>query len=121
MVRKLVGMKQAVGNADAHHEERQRLAFAVLPADHAGAVALRVNAPPAEISAQPLGSDGIEAFAGELADVVEAFPRILLALQALDPLACSLRFCNCVCHKSFGPQKNPPPVAALAVGMIADF
>ena len=86
----LVGMKQAVGNADAHHEIRQRLAFSVLAADHADAVSLRVHAPPAEICAQPFGSDGVEALTGELADVVEAFPGILLPLQPFDPLRSSV-------------------------------
>ena len=100
---KLVGMQQAVGNADAHHEEGQRLPFSVLAADHADAVALGVHAPPAEICSQPFGRDGIEAFAGKLADVVKAFPRILLPLQALDPLR--LRFFNCVCHKIWATKK----------------
>ena len=95
----LVRVKQAIGNADPHHEERQRLAFAVLAADHSGAVPLRVHAPPAEICAQPFRRDGIEAFAGELADVVEAFPGILLPLQPLDPLR--FRFCRCICHRDF--------------------
>ena len=87
---KLVRLQQAVGNANAHHEERQRLPFSVFAADYADAVALGVHAPPAEICAQPFRRDGIEAFAGELADVVKAFPRILLPLKALDPLCLRL-------------------------------
>ena len=100
----LVRMEQAVGDADAHHEEWQCLAFAVLAADHSGAVPLRVHAPPAEVCAQPFGRDGIEAFAGELADVVEPFPGILFPLQPLDPLC--FRFCRCSCHRIFGHKKT---------------
>ena len=115
----LVRMEQAVGNADTHHEEGQRLPFPVFPADHAGAVALGVHTPPAEICAQPFRGDGIEAFAGELADVIQAFPGILLPLQPLHPLGLGFghcRCCHCVCHRSFGPQKNPPPVECTGGG-----
>ena len=95
------------------------LPFAVLSADHANAVALGVHAPPAEIGPQPLGRDGVEALAGEPADVVKAFPRVLLPLQPFDPLR--FGFCNCICHKRFGPQKNPPPVGCTGGGYNCRF
>ena len=99
----LVSMEQAVRNTDAHHEEREGLPFSVLAADHAHSITLGVNAPPAEICAQPFGRDGVEAFAGELADIVEPFPGIFLALQALDPLG--FCFLDCVCHKFWATKK----------------
>ena len=50
----LVRSQQAVGNANSHHEERQRQSLAVLAANHSHAVALRVDAPPAEVGSNPL-------------------------------------------------------------------
>jgi len=98
-----VRMEQAVRNANPHHEEGQRLPFSVLAPDDSNAIALRVHAPPAEICTQPLGRDRIESFAGELADVIEAFPRILFPLQPLDPLR--FRFRNSICHKIWATKK----------------
>ena len=96
----LVRSHHAVGNADAHHEALQRAAHAALAAGDARAVALGVNAPPAEVGADPFGGNGIEAFAGEAADFVQAFPRILCALQALDSLCRSfLLGLSCCRHK----------------------
>src|ERR1700720_4118797 len=50
--------EEAVGDADADHEVGDGFAFAVFAADDADAVALGVNAPGAEVSAQPFGGDG---------------------------------------------------------------
>ena len=48
-------LEHAVGNADSHHQVPNRLALAALAPDRAHAVALRVDAPPAEVRAEPLG------------------------------------------------------------------
>ena len=87
----------AVGNADAHHEALQRPAFAAFAAGYSGAVSLGVNAPPAEISADPFGRDRLESLAGEAPDFVQALPWIHGALQALDSLC--FGFFRCVRHK----------------------
>src|SRR6266849_5008960 len=109
-------LKKAVGNANAKHEIRQGLSFAALSADNAGAVSLRVNAPPAEIRTQPLRWNRIEALTRESVDFFEAFPRILFPLQPLD----SLRFClfDRICHKRISgrQKKNPPPVMSTDGG-----
>src|SRR5580692_5340915 len=100
-----MGIKNAVGDADAKHEAGQCLALAAFSADHTGAVSLRVNAPPAEIGAQPFGRNGIEASSREASNLVERFPRVLLPLQSLDPLCLRLFYRFSLCHK----KKNPPP------------
>ena len=79
----LVGGEQAVGDADAHHEVLGGLAFAADAAGDAEAVALGVDAPPLEVGRGPLGHDAGAAIAGEVADLVERLPRVLLELEAL--------------------------------------
>src|SRR5215472_12310141 len=112
---KLAGVEQSVGNANAQHEEGKRLAFAATASDHPGAVPLGVDTPPAEVSAEPFGRDGGEAFPRESADFVEREPRVLFPLQTLH----SLRFALCGRH---GPGNKKKPAADLAVGsMNADF
>jgi hypothetical protein len=47
---------------------------------------LGINAPGAEVGAEPFGGNGVEALGGELADFVEVVPGIFGAFQALDAL-----------------------------------
>src|SRR5208283_766875 len=54
----LIGAQKAVGNSNAEHEERQGTPYAALATHDAGAVALRVNSPPAEVGSDH--SAGIE-------------------------------------------------------------
>ena len=68
------------------------------PAGYARAVSLGVNAPPAEIGADPFRRDGVESLAGKAADFLQAFPWILRALQALDALC--FGFFRCDCHRA---------------------
>ncbi len=78
--------EETVRDADANHEIRDGFAFAVFAADYADAVALGVNAPRAEVGAQPFGGNGVEALASEGTDFVEVVPGIFGAFQALDAL-----------------------------------
>ncbi len=78
--------EQAVGNADAEHEERNGAAFATGAAGDASAIALGVDAPGAEVGGKPFKRDGIETEAGEIADFVEMVPSVFGALKALDTL-----------------------------------
>ena len=82
----LLAGEETVGDADANHEIGDGLPFPVLAAGYAGAVALSVNTPGAEIGAKPFGRDGAEALAGEFADFVEMLPGIFGAFEALDAL-----------------------------------
>src|ERR1700739_4574381 len=84
----LAGSDEAVGNPDAHHESLQRPALSVLAAGDSCPVTLCVDAPPAEVSADPFRRDGTESFAGKAADLLQTVPRIAGTLQTLD----SLRF-----------------------------
>src|SRR6266403_3470419 len=78
--------QEAVGNSDSHHEERGRFAFAILAADHAGAVALRVNTPRTKIGAQPFRRNRSVPLPRKRPNLIKMFPGILLAFQPLDPL-----------------------------------
>ena len=84
-------------------KKRHCLAFTAFAPDHAGSVALRVDAPPAEVRAQPFRRDGVKPVARETANLIEAFPGILLPLQTLDSLR--FRFLVSFSHK----KKNPSP------------
>src|SRR5271156_6491158 len=100
-------IQNAVGDADAKHEARQRLAFAAFSADHPCAVSLGVNPPPAEVGAQPFGRNRIKTSSREASDLVDRIPRVLLPFQSLDSL-CLRFFCSfSLCHK----KKNPPPAS----------
>ena len=99
-------LEQAVGNTDAEHEVGQGLAFAALSADNARAIPLRVNAPPAEIRAQPLGGDRLKSLAREPTDFFEALPGILFPLQPLDSLR--FRLLDRICHKRILTPKEKP-------------
>src|ERR1700721_1320778 len=72
--------KQPVRNPDSHHKTLERPPFAVLPASNPGPVALRIDAPPPKISADPFGGDGGEAFSGKTADFFQAVPGVFCAL-----------------------------------------
>ena len=52
----------------------------------ADAVTLGVDAPPFEVQVGPLGDDAGTAGTGELAHVVEGFPRVLFELESLGAL-----------------------------------
>src|SRR5208282_5658303 len=97
--------QQTVGDSDAHHEERRRKSLAPFAAGHSGAVALRIHSPPLKIKAEPLWKDGAVSTAGELANLVETLPGILLALQPLRALR--FGFLHLLAHHS-SQTKNPP-------------
>src|SRR5271165_1378277 len=71
--------EETVGNADANHEEGSGLPFSAGAANDAETVALSVNAPGAEVGAEPFGRNGAVALASEGADFVEMYPRIFFA------------------------------------------
>ena len=97
----LVGLQQAVGNSNPHHEERQGPSLAVLAAHHSRAIALRVDSPPAEVRADPLGWNRVEAFARKPANLGQTVPRIHRALQSFDFLR--FGFFDRICHKLICP------------------
>src|SRR5260370_24158018 len=99
--------QEAVGNSDAHHKERRRLAFAILAADHADAVALRVDAPRAKIRAEPFRRNGSVTLPCERADLIEMLPGILLAFQPLHALRFGFLHFAHVCSEL--TRLNPPP------------
>ena len=83
MTRSWCAGEEAVGQADAHHEELGGFAFAGGASGDAEAVALGVDAPPLEVEAGPLGEDGVAALAGELADLIPGVPGVFGELEAL--------------------------------------
>src|SRR3954464_11366883 len=86
----LLRAHDSVRNPDAHHEALQGAADASLSSGDSSAIALRVDAPPAEICADPLGRNGRESFASEAADLGQPPPWVLRALETFDALRCSL-------------------------------
>ena len=82
----LIAAQLAVGNAHAKHEKRNCFTFAILAASDAGAIALAVDAPSAEIGAEPFRRNAVVAGPGELTEFVQRFPGILGELQSLDAL-----------------------------------
>src|SRR5919201_1492509 len=80
----LMRLEQAIGNSNPDHEVRDRLPFPALAARNAYSITLGVDAPPAEIRPDPLGRNGLKSLACEAADVLQSFPWVLFALQALD-------------------------------------
>src|SRR5467141_2515316 len=74
----LVRVEQAIRDSYSEHETGQRLALAALAGDYACAVSLGVDAPPAEIRAQPFRRNRLESLAGKAAYFVEGLPGILL-------------------------------------------
>ena len=77
------GGEDAVGQADAHHEELGGFAFAADAAGGADAIALGVDAPPLEVEAGPGSVDVLAALSGVLTHFVPGFPGVLGELQAL--------------------------------------
>src|SRR6267378_3609778 len=105
---RLMTAQEAVGNSDAHHKEWRRFAFAILAADHAGAVSLGVNAPRTEIRTQPFRRDRSVPLPRKRPDLVEMLPGILLALQPLDSLCFGfLDFAHVLPWKCSVKTKNP--------------
>jgi len=100
----LLRLEHAVRNPDPHHQVANRLALPALAADRADTVALRVDAPPAEVRGEPLGRDRIPALAREALDVGIGLPGIQLALEPLDPLR--LRLFHGLGHQCL--QKRKP-------------
>src|SRR6266852_451862 len=86
----LVRLEPAARNPDSHHQMPNGLPLAALPTDRADPVALRVDAPPAEVRAEPLGRDRVPALAREALDVGIGFPGIQLALEPLYTLRLGL-------------------------------
>ena len=89
--------ENAVGEADAHHEELGCFAFAVGSTGDAETVALGVDAPPLEVEAGPLGQHGVAAVAGELTDLVPGLPGVLGELEALGALGLGFFDYRCWC------------------------
>ena len=82
----LVAGEESVGDADAHHEVGSGATFTAGAADYAEAVALGVNAPGAEVGAEPFGRNGIVAEASEIANFVEMIPGVFFAFETFDAL-----------------------------------
>src|SRR5262249_23535842 len=80
--------------------------------DRADAVALGVDAPPAEVRPEPLGRDRVPALAGEALDLGVGLPRIQLALEPLDTLR--LRFLHGFAHRSLQNVKGRKTGAILS-------
>jgi hypothetical protein len=100
----LLARENAVGDANTDHEVLGGFAFAIFTANYAEAVALRVDAPSAEIRADPLRRDGGVAAAGELANLVKMVPGILFAFEAIDALGFGL----CDSGHGFGTLVGTP-------------
>src|SRR5208337_5138495 len=91
-------------------------------------VALRVDAPGAEVRAEPFRWDRLVALTGKFADLIEAFPGVLLAFESFDPLG--LGFLPCSAHQfvSLPPRqaataenkKAHSPSLPLASGLCSD-
>ncbi len=107
---KLVRVEQAVPNADAHHEKRHGFAFTGGAADGSGTVTLRIDAPPSEVSAEPLRRNRAIAFASEAPNFREILPGIQRSFQPLDFLG----FCLFSFHKA--PQKQKAHLPDLPSG-----
>ncbi len=100
-----MAQKQAVGDADSHHKVGNCEAFSALAACNSGTVALGVNTPEAQVGVPPLRGDAVEPEPGEFADLIEALPRILFALQPLRALR--LGFLHLLRHRASIRTKYP--------------
>src|ERR1700760_1870523 len=78
---KLARGEKTIRQADTQHEVWQRFSFTVGSAENSGAIALGVNAPPAEVSLDPRFGDRSEALAREGADFFQTLPGILLPFE----------------------------------------
>ena len=110
--------ERAVGDADAHHEVGHGLALAARAADGAHAVALAVDAPPAEVR-PPLGRDRRVTLAREALDLGVRLPRVQLALQALGPLR--LRLLDRVGHRPTPIPKAREPAPGSRSARLSPF
>src|SRR5260221_14442496 len=105
---RLMTAQEAVGNSDANSDDRVRLAFAIVPADHAGAVALRVDAPGTKIRTQPFRWNRSVTLPRKPPDLIEMLPGILLPFQSLDALRFAfLDFAHLPPWNSAQKTKNP--------------
>ena len=84
MTRSWCAGEHAVGQADAHHEVLGGFAFAAGAAGDAEAVALGVDAPPFEVEAGPLGSDGVAALRANSRTSSQASQGFLASLRRSD-------------------------------------
>ena len=82
----LIAVEEAIGNANANHEERSGAAFAAGAAEDAQAITLGVNAPGTKIGGEPFSGNGGVTLAGEGANFVKMVPGIFFELEALDAL-----------------------------------
>src|SRR5258708_3726502 len=90
----LLRADNSIGEADSHHKIREGLAFAPGPADCAGAVALRIDSPPAEIGLDPFIGNRAVTVARKVAYLFQALPGVLDRLKPLRPLCLGLfRLC----------------------------
>src|SRR5205085_329597 len=89
----LRALEDAVGDPNAHHEVRGASALAAGAADDARAIALRVDAPPAQIRLQPRGRNRLVPRAEIADDLAVGLPRVELALQSLRALRFRLFRC----------------------------
>src|SRR6185369_5176180 len=115
----LLGIQEAVGDTDPHHEVGNSLALTADTADRSRTVALGINAPGAEIGSQPLWRDGVKAIAGKTSNLIHALPRVFLAFQPLYPLRRRffLNFCHCsISPRSLRTKEKAHRQMYLAVG-----
>src|SRR5438128_7265178 len=107
-----------VRDPDADHEVARRLALTTLAADRADAVALGVDAPPAEVRSEPLRGNRVPAITREALDFGVRLPGVQLALEPLDTLG----LCLGPGHRatkypfSIGFVKSPPDPAPCPSG-----
>src|ERR1043166_4168937 len=84
-------------------------ALAARSPNGAHAVALGVDPPPAEVGVEPLGGNGIPAFAGEALDLRVGGPRVELSLETLGALRLGLLDClaHVLLHKEKAGRRSP--------------
>src|SRR5260221_12895299 len=108
---RLMTAQEAVGNSDAHHKEWRRFALAILAADHAGAVALRVNTPRTKICAQPLRRNRGVTLPRKGPNLIKMLPGILFAFEPLDALCFGFLDLAHVLPQEIGPKNKKPTLA----------
>src|SRR5271156_1009006 len=110
---KLVRVEQAVWDTDAHHEKRHSLSFTAGAADSSGTVALRIDAPPSKVCAEPFGRNRVVPLAGKAPYFREILPGIQRSFQPLDFLG----FCFFGVHRLPKNKKPTYQICRLAVGL----
>src|SRR5579875_101598 len=78
--------QKPVLDADPRHKIWGLFSYSTLAPSHACAVPLRVDAPPAEVCAPPLGRDSLIAATAEGQYLVGALPRILCFFEPFSAL-----------------------------------